>query len=479
MQLTQQQEAQLAPLLKLYQNDIAAFVVDLWGDEQALRPKQLEFCNAFRDNKRITFKGGVGFGKTRSLAILIWWALVTFADVQVTVFGPTEANLRDNVWKELKNLHDKMDAAWKSQFDMNSFRAWSIGKETSCFASYRLVNKDNTAAARGIHQINNFVFVDEADGVDDIIYTDALTNILSDPNPKLCLISNPSKNSGYFWETWNGSIAPLWTKIHGKMTDAPHVTQADLDAKALEFGGVDSRLYRTMVLGEFPENDGDGLIPRWMVEKAVNNATAVPAIGTPHIWGVDAAGSGDNSDNSVLIKRQDTVVAEMPKTWRGLDPAQLSIAIRLEFERTPPEQRPEFICVDSNGLGEGLAGNLRMMGLPVRFVNVGTSPTRKPHFYSRLRDQLWWEAAEWFRNQNVSIPDHPDLIKELVTPTYTSDTGKIKIEKKDEMKKRLKGASPDYADALCLTFAISPTRYSSLSRAFDKFNNERDLRWLE
>ncbi len=42
---------------------------------------------------------------------------------------------------------------------------------------------------------------------------------------------------------------------------------------------------------------------------------------------------------------------------------------------------------------------------------------------------------------------------ELTLPKYTfTSTGKLKVEGKDEMRKRLP-RSPDVADAFCLTFA--------------------------
>jgi hypothetical protein len=45
------------------------------------------------------------------------------------------------------------------------------------------------------------------------------------------------------------------------------------------------------------------------------------------------------------------------------------------------------------------------------------------------------------------------LIVELAGPTYKLEsTGKIKVESKDDMKKRGR-KSPNRADALCLTFA--------------------------
>ncbi|MCY1741427.1 terminase large subunit domain-containing protein [Ensifer sp. SL37] len=450
-----QEEDTIIALLNEFHHDIPLFALTVFGS--TLREKQIEFVRAFQANKRVTFKGGVGFGKTHALAILVWWSLFTHDDVQVTIYGPNQGQLERGIWKELQILYGRMDETFQGWFTVNNEKIRRNHNHASCMASYALASPDNVAAARGLHQKNNFIFVDEATGVPDFIYNEALINIIRDPNAKLCLISNPSTTSGYFWETWNGTIAKLWTHVHGRMTDAPHITAQDLEDAAIDYGGKDSRLYRIMVEGEFPDNDTDGLIPRWAVEEAVDNPDAVPAPTYPVIWGLDPA---DGGDRSVLVKRHDNKIIGICK-WNGTDLMQLAMKVRDEYEATPPKLRPKAICVDANGVGNGAYVNLHYMGLPARKIMVQNSPTRKPEFYSRLRDQIWWECREWFLNGGLSIPNNDDLIKELVTPTYDSDNGKIKVEKKDSIRKRLKGNSPDFADALCLTFAISPTRYAS------------------
>ncbi|WP_246752923.1 DEAD/DEAH box helicase family protein [Sinorhizobium sp. BG8] len=278
----QQEEDQILSLLKDFHHDIPLFALTVFGSQ--LRPVQVEIAEKYQNSKRTTVRGGVGFGKTHVMAILIWWALMTHDDVQVTIFGPTEGTIERNVWKELNILHSRMAMPFKDWFEVSAKKIKRISNPAGCFATYALASTDNIAAARGIHQINNFVFVDEADGVPDEVYTEALENILTDINPKLCLISNPSKTSGYFWETWNGQAAKLWAHVHGRMSDAPHVTEEDLEAKAIAYGGRDTRMYRIMVEGEFPDDDVDGLIPKWAVDEAVNNPDAVPAASYPVIW---------------------------------------------------------------------------------------------------------------------------------------------------------------------------------------------------
>ena len=56
--------------------------------------------------------------------------------------------------------------------------------------------------------------------------------------------------------------------------------------------------------------------------------------------------------------------------------------------------------------------------------------------------------------QDRVLPDNELLAKELVAPRYTfTSSGKLKVERKDEMRRRSGAASPDIADALCLTFS--------------------------
>ena len=89
----------------------------------------------------------------------------------------------------------------------------------------------------------------------------------------------------------------------------------------------------------------------------------------------------------------------------------------------------------------------------VRGVNVGESASVDDTFM-RLRDQLHWKLREWFEARNCKIPNDRALISELTVTKYrVLSSGRVQVESKDDMKKRLAGKSPDLADALMLTFA--------------------------
>ncbi|MEB2843800.1 phage terminase large subunit [Endobacterium cereale] len=446
---------QLRELIDFYHKDIPAFAKQLFDVD--LTAKQREIAEAFRTSRQITIKGSVGFGKTFIMTILIWWSLITHDQVQVSIFGPAEQTLKASVWKEVQQLHSKMHPYFKDGYDVGATRVSRKVNPASCFAEYRLANKDNVASVRGIHQINNFIFADESSNIDDEVFEGALLNIMNDPNPKLVLISNPSKASGFFYRTWmDDQITDLWVKIHGSMMDSPSYNPETYEQIIKNYGGVTTRAYRTLVLGEFPLSDVDGLISREHIETAVANE-CVPADNIPVIWGLDPAGAG--ADSSVLCIRHDNKILGFHE-WRGLEPTQLSYKVRDLFEKTPKPMRPAVISVDATGLGNGVASNLKDFGLPVHSAIFAGTPTRHPERYSRIRDQLWWEMREWIHSENVQIPNHPQLIEELATPTYDDSTGKIKIEDKKQIKKRLR-RSPDFADALAITFAVAKSRYSS------------------
>jgi hypothetical protein len=168
---------------------------------------------------------------------------------------------------------------------------------------------------------------------------------------------------------------------------------------------------------------------------------------------LDVARFGD--DRTALAKRASNHLLEPIKWWRGKDNMQVCGLIVDEYNKC--KVKPHSIFIDSIGNGSGVCDRLAELGLPVTGINVAETPSFGDRFL-RLRDELWWNGREWFRQMNVKIPDDGGLIAELTLPTYTmSSGGKIKVESKDEVKKRTAktassmGKSPDLADAFLLT----------------------------
>jgi hypothetical protein len=113
--------------------------------------------------------------------------------------------------------------------------------------------------------------------------------------------------------------------------------------------------------------------------------------------------------------------------------------------------KSEMEFVDDTGhWGHGVIDTMRTAGhspMPVMFHGSPIDPR-----FRNKRCEMWVRMSEWIK-AGGAIPNIPELIGELTTPTYTFLNGKMIMEDKDLIKKRL-GRSPDLADALALTFAL-------------------------
>jgi hypothetical protein len=222
-------------------------------------------------------------------------------------------------------------------------------------------------------------------------------------------------------------------------------------------------------LGEFPTQSDDVLLPLHLVEDAVTrDVEAGPT--TPVIWGLDVARFG--SDRSALAKRQGNVLIEPIKTWQNKDLMELSGIVLSEYDAVPYSMRPQAIYIDAIGLGAGLADRLRELDMPAVGISVSETASLKNKF-NRLRDELFWSAREWFEARDVKIPSDDTLIAELTGIRYKYlSTGKLKVESKDEMKRRGQ-RSPDVADAFVLSFAQQGALAGGYSRGY---NHNRSLK---
>jgi len=105
-----------------------------------------------------------------------------------------------------------------------------------------------------------------------------------------------------------------------------------------------------------------------------------------------------------------------------------------------------LIAVDVCGLGAGVVDRLIEMGDDVLGID-NASKSEEPDKYYNLRSQVWCSAGDKFAQSDVELKNiDPRLRGQLCTPTYEFRNGKILIEPKADIKKRL-GNSPDRADA--------------------------------
>ena len=217
--------------------------------------------------------------------------------------------------------------------------------------------------------------------------------------------------------------------------------------------GEDSVLYQTRVLGNFPTQEEDSLIPLAWIEAAVaRHATAgcAPGAGGHPVGeveiGVDLARYGECE--SVACVRRGITVVEL-RVWKKEDLMQSAGRV-VELVR---RHRPVWVKVDVVGLGAGVVDRLHELGIAGVIGVNGAERPREPERFASLRAEIYFALRDRFSEGTIAIPADDRLIAQLAALRYGyTSRGQQKVEGKDEMRER--GLpSPDRADALALCFA--------------------------
>lgn len=443
-----------APLAGLA-NDPVRFVREVLGGDPWHR--QIEILAALRDHPRVTVRSAHGVGKTWVAACATLWFLFTRRPVAVLTTAPTYRQVREVLWREIRRLH--RGAARRGHPLAGKCVETALRVDDDCFALGW--STDEADRFQGFHAPHVLVVVDEAAGVPADIY-DAIDSVLTGEEARLLLIGNPTHAHGRFYESHR---QPGWCKFVISALDSPNLRGVDLDDPATDRvpipypglvtarwvrerrreWGEDSVLYQTRVLGNFPTQEDDALLPLTWIEAAVaRHATTTPA-GEVEI-GVDLARYGECE--SVACVRRGIGLIEL-RVWRKEDLMESTGRV-VELVR---RYRPVWVKVDAVGVGAGVVDRLRELGIEGVIAVNGAERPREPERYASLRAEIYFALRDRFRDGAIAIPPDDRLIAQLAALRYGyTSRGQQKVEGKDEMRER--GLpSPDRADALALCFA--------------------------
>jgi phage terminase large subunit len=430
--------------VRRYRGQPVLFVREVLGVEPD--PWQADMMEAVgRGERRISVRSGHGVGKSTFASWLMLWFLLTRYPVKVVVTAPTSSQLFDALFAELKRWINELPQGLSQLLNVKADKVELVAAPSEAFISARTSRAETPEALQGIHSDHVLLVADEASAIPEAVF-EAAAGSMSGTHACTILLGNPTRSSGFFFDTHH-RLADQWVTKRVSCIDSPRVSDAYVEEMKDRYGEA-SNAFRVRVLGEFPLSDDDTVIPIDLVLAAQDRDVAVRPDGTS-VWGLDVARFG--SDKSALAKRTGSVVTEV-RTWKGLDLMQTAGVVKAEWDGLPPNARPREILVDSIGLGAGVVDRLRELGLPARGINVAESPSFKAN-YVNLRAELWFRLKGWLEARGCKLPKDEGLVAELVAPRYTfASNGKLRVESKDEMRKRGL-ASPDMADAVCLTLA--------------------------
>jgi hypothetical protein len=254
--------------------------------------------------------------------------------------------------------------------------------------------------------------------------------------------------------------------------------------------GTSSALWTSKVRGLFPDSNMEGVIPLGWIERAMDRweewdaAGRMPQPGHT-VVSCDVARYGD--DMTAVAKREGTVLHSVHR-FSGIDTMETSDILlrrdlRMDIEGRAPDlarlDTPHLhFVVDVIGVGAGVVDRLRheirewshpMHAAPpqVEAFNASEQHNRMDvngefGFFNN-RSAAWWNLRELLDparpgGARIMLPRDEQLKADLCAPRWSlSHSGhppKIKVEPKDDIKKRL-GHSPDSGDAVVQAFFVT------------------------
>jgi hypothetical protein len=412
---------------------------------------------------RISVVSGTTVGKTAMVAWTLIWFICCHADGKCVVTSTKYDQCIKVVWPEVSKWSERLPPAIRAGFTITSERIFLVpALKDKCFASPETAAKENVAAYQGRHGTSFLILFDESAGIAHEIW-EAARGCFSTPGAMWVCTGNGNYASGEFYETHHKN-REFWTPFSFSSLDSPFVSKTYCAEMEKEFG-KDSNMYRIRVLGKFPKSDPDTLIRFDLVEESLDRDVK-PAEMVERVAGLDPSGGG--ADSVGFCIRQGPLVYAFEE-WMATEPMPTVGKVMQMWK----DRKFDKIVVDAIGVGAGVVSRLEELGVPVVPVNVGMPPVMKPDCL-RLRDELWWQAREWFESRIVKAEGDEAILRRFVhevsTPKYAlHSTGKIRVEPKDSMRKPDRiGRSPNLADAFCLTFAQGiPVRNAKAASDFD------------
>lgn len=420
--------------------------------ELGARPwaKQVEIIESVRDEPRVAVRSCNGSGKTYVAAHVVLWWLMCFQDAMAITTAPTEHQVRDVLWREIRR-------AYRGNEDLLGGKLLRTSLELGDKHYAQGLSTDSPERFQGFHEGHILFVVDEASGVREGIF-EAIEGSMTSEHARMLMLGNPTALSGYFYEAFHRRRS-LWKTIHISAFDTPNVAADRVVMPSLVTPkwvrdsevnwGRDSPMYQIRVLGDFPSEAEDTLIPLRLIEEAINRHISGAAdTSGPVEAGVDVARFG--SDRSVICVRQGERVIEM-KSFQKQDTMQTAGQV-MEMARM---HSPTVVRVDEIGMGSGVLDRLKELGLkPVKGVNVARRSSRPEHFANQ-RVELYDGLRERFQQGRIAIPNDPKLVSELASIKYSfTSSGQVRLEDKEDLRARGR-PSPDMADALMLAFATA------------------------
>jgi len=312
-------------------------------------------------------------------------------------------------------------------------------------------------------------------------------------HPRLLVVGNPIDNDAQFAQFFDN---PNWAKFFFSCWESPNVQTAkwgykgkvmtledfqrgkdpdemlepgynipefrrmcpwDWPWKRLQEWGPKKAQYIMRVKGRFAQISEDNPIDRETLRICKEIALEVDGESYLRVLSIDPADSGMDKTGYCYRIGQKAI-----DVWGRQGDNTNQTANKVAWAIKNDKMKVDVIVIDCDGLGVGVYNDLleakKAGDIPeeVKLVKIRSAgpPYKYDEKYFDRRTEIWGEVAEQMRDGGIDLSsvNNPDFDRQVTAPRWELVRGKMKLEKKEETKKRL-GASPDLADAFVYAFA--------------------------
>ena len=262
--------------------------------------------------------------------------------------------------------------------------------------------------------------------------------------PKLLETFNPDKGHIYerYYKPYKSATLPEYRMfIPALATDNPHLDENYIT----QLQRADEITRQRLLLGNFDYDDTPGKLFRWdeISDLFTNNVED-----WDYYISADIARLWDDK-TVIVVWRWLKAVLIVSYNWLTTDQTVERIK---ELEQKYNVSRYKIV-IDSDWVGGGVADQLRWC---VNFLNNWTpKKTQIPNSYANLKTQCYFELKQQMEKRTIRVEADGEVKESLqreldnILVKDNLKEQKIRLESKEEMKKRL-GNSPDYADAIMM-----------------------------
>ena len=447
-----------------YRHDRVAFAVEVLGVKPSWQQRQiLEAMNL--TGARVSVSSGHGTGKSFIAGCLAMHHMLCHVKPEMILTANNIDQVRRVIFKYVTESWAVVGQRfpWLRQyFTVTSEHFYCTQFKKSWYVAGKTVPKDRPEGIAGAHNPNLFYLIDEASGVDDKVLG-VIRGALSEENNKLLLFSQPTRNSGHFYDSQHtlrkqnpqDPQEPGYIAIRLNAEESPFVSLRALREYIKTYGGIDSPEYQIKVRGEFSDQLEGYLIPRALAQKA--QATQVKH---ELPWGyiiVADVGGGVERDRSVMGVFKAS--GNMPDE-RCLDPVEVVAMPRTmtardfgrELVRAADYYPNCTLCIDSIGIGLTTAQEAEELGAQVQRMHWGVpchAQAQKRRFANQ-RAMAYVTLKEALMEGRVRLDASDVVLDELGRLPYKiNERGQYLMRSKDEMRSAgIK--SPDWGDVYAM-----------------------------